>query len=157
MLKDSLQLAFDEASSEYENGHLKGDQIKDFITKAMALVDTESAMLMQGTKTTTGTFKIKEFPLNKLGVITEPVFQNVSADAPVVETDSDTLGEDGDEDIRTPFDAVGFVSMSPKAALEMYGIETIEQLIINFKVEIKDGLNETQKTAALITALKKMK
>lgn len=152
MLKQAIQTAFDLAEKQYESGHLTGEQIKTHLSQAMSFLDTDAAMLMNGKQVSAGTFKIKSFPLDKLNIITEPVFQNVSALAPLVETD--ILGEDGDKE---PLNVDELVSMSPKKALEVYTIEAIDKLIKVFKVEIKDGLNDIQKTAALQSALKKKK
>lgn len=152
MLKQAIQAAFDLAEKQYESGHLTGEQIKTHLSQAMSFVDTDAAMLMNGKQVSAGTFKIKSFPLDKLNTITEPVFQNVSVNAPRAETD--VLGENDDKE---PLNVDELVSMSPKKALEVYTIEAIDKLIKVFKVEIKDGLNDIQKTAALQSALKKRK
>lgn len=156
-LKESIQAAFDAASQTYENGHLKGDQIKDHLTKAMSLVDTDAAMLMQGTKVTNKAFKIKAFPTERFKKLEEPAFQNVSDNAPVAETDVLGEGEDGSEGDEKPFDIEAFIAMSPKDAVEKYGIETIDQMIKNLAIEVADDAKPNQKAAALKTFLSKNK
>lgn len=146
-VKTLIQGAFDAAEATYETGHLTGDQIKTFLASAMALVDTDAAMLMNGKQVSAGTFKLQAFPLDKLQRITEPDFMHVTVNAPVAVTE--------DEGDATPFDIEGFVSMSPKKALETLSIPVIEKMIDKLKVEVKEGLNDVQKTAALQAALKK--
>ena len=149
-LKQAIQQAFDLAETQYPSGHLTGEQIKTHLSQAMSFIDTDAAMLMNGRKISVGTFKIKEFPTDKLNRLTEPNFQSVSVPAPVAETD--ILGENDD---KKPFDVEAMLLMTPKRALHRYGIEKIKELIEVFKVQAKDSLTDTQKTALLMTELKK--
>jgi hypothetical protein len=147
-MKELIQAAYNAAQEQYPTGHLKGDQIKTHLTNAMSLIDVESAQLMNGKTVSTGVFKLKAFPLKSLPQLEEPNFTDVSVEvAAPAEAD----------DNRLMFDAETFVSMSPAAALEKFGIETIGQMLSNLKVEVKDGMNDKQKTAALISFLKNKK
>ena len=118
-IKLAIQMAYETAEKEFPHGHLKGEQIKAFLASAMALVDTQQAMLMNGKTVSAGTFKLKAFPSEKLFKPVEENFLSTVVGVPraVVEKEEDT------EQIPTPkmkFDAESFMTLSPKQAIEIY-------------------------------------
>jgi len=154
-VESSINAAFDVAHQEYPLGHLKGEQIKNYLRLAMSLVNPEAAMVLAGKINTSpnGPMKAKLFPIDKLQVVQEPPnFTSAASqeDAQLAATETDQQNEL--IDIVT-----NIVSMKPATAVSVFGIEAINAMISNLGVEITEGANDNQKAAALIQFLKQSK
>jgi hypothetical protein len=147
-----IQAAYDETDKVYEMGHLRGDQVRNHLKNAMTVVSPDAAQLMAGKQISRQTFKLKAFPTTK---ITEPAEKKNTEPVPVVVT-NEAMGVLGETEDETPvFTQDDFIAMTPKEAIAKYGINLIDQMLKHLVIELKEGLNEAQRTAALQATFKK--
>jgi hypothetical protein len=155
-IEELLEKVFALAQEQFPFGHLKGDQIKTNVKNAMANINHEKAMVMNGILSTgrVGRAQFGEYPIGNLAQTTTKKNERVEA-VQTGEVDPKPKGES-----EPPAEPKGesivddIINMNPKKAVEKFGIDAITEILKSLGVDFDGSLGDVQLAAVLIKTLK---